>query len=144
MTEEQEKELNNVYSLQEGADLTDSEIDTLVKMFDKPENFVLLRKVLRVLTPDELGISYNNDIKQLGLNPEDWEKYGKQVAIVQLADEKIRQALFNFYKMIQTHKMSEKRKEFEIENQKKIEQEKINEEVNRQREEEKQIYAEHL
>ena len=105
MTPEQEKVLAEVYNLKEGAELTSEEIDKAIEMFNSPESFIILRKVLGIASYADRGITLQNPALKAGSTPEDYEEYGKKVAIEILADEKIRQTLFAFYKQIQSFKI---------------------------------------
>lgn len=144
MTPEQEKILNEVYNLREGAELTSEEIDKAIEMFSSPESFIILRKVLGIASYADRGITLQNPALKAGSTPEDYEEYGKKVAIEILADEKIRQTLFAFYKQIQSFKIKEKRKEFETENAKKEEEEKIVEELNKVEEKNKRVFGDNI
>lgn len=144
MNQEQEKIINEVYNLREGAELTTEEIDKAIEMFSSPESFIILRKILGVASYADRGITLQNPALKAGSTPDDYEEYGKRVAIEILTDEKIRQTLYNFYKQIQSFKISEKRKEIEIENAKKGEEERITEELNKEQEKDKRIFGENL
>ena len=144
MTPEQEKVLAEVYNLQEGAELTAEEIDKAIEMFNSPESFIILRKVLGIASYADRGITLQNPALKAGSTPEDYEEYGKKVAIEILADEKIRQTLFAFYKQIQSFKIKEKRKEFETENAKKEEEDKIAEELNKVEEKNKRVFGDNI
>lgn len=144
MTPEQEKVLAEVYNLQEGAELTSEEIDKAIEMFSSPESFIILRKVLGIASYADRGITLQNPALKAGSTPEDYEEYGKKVAIEILADEKIRQTLFAFYKQIQSFKIKEKRKEFETENAKKEEEDKIAEELNKVEEKNRRVFGDNI
>lgn len=144
MTPEQEKVLNEVYNLREGSELSVEEIDKAIEMFDKPENFIILRKVLGIASYADRGITLQNPALKAGSSPEDYEEYGKRVAIEILADEKIRQTLFAFYKQIQSFKIREKRKEIEEENAKSVEEEKNTKEFEKEQEISKRVFGENL
>lgn len=144
MTPEQEKVLAEVYNLQEGAELTSEEIDKAIEMFNSPESFIILRKVLGIASYADRGITLQNPALKAGSTPEDYEEYGKKVAIEILADEKIRQTLFAFYKQIQSFKIKEKRKEFETENAKKEEEDKIAEELNKVEEKNRRVFGDNI
>lgn len=144
MTPEQEKVLAEVYNLKEGAELASEEIDKAIEMFSSPESFIILRKVLGIASYADRGITLQNPALKAGSTPEDYEEYGKKVAIEILADEKIRQTLFAFYKQIQSFKIKEKRKEFETENAKKEEEDKIAEELNKVEEKNKRVFGDNI
>lgn len=144
MTPEQEKIINEVYDLREGAELTTEEINKAIEMFSSPESFIILRKILGVASYADKGITIPNPALKAGSTPDDYEEYGKRVAIEILTDEKIRQTLYNFYKQIQSLKIKEKRKEIETENAKKGEEERIAEELNKEQEKDKRIFGENL
>ena len=113
-------------------------------MFNSPESFIILRKVLGIASYADRGITLQNPALKAGSTPEDYEEYGKKVAIEILADEKIRQTLFAFYKQIQSFKIKEKRKEFETENAKKEEEDKIAEELNKVEEKNRRVFGDNI
>ena len=63
MTPEQEKVLAEVYNLKEGAELTSEEIDKAIEMFNSPESFIILRKVLGIASYADRGITLQNPAK---------------------------------------------------------------------------------
>lgn len=112
-TTEQEDILKNVYKYKRKAELTQEEIDAVLEMFDKPEKFVILRKMLQVFSDDEREIDIPSEAALINTNPGQLQEYGLQVAINMRADEKIRQALASFYTKVKTWHVSEKEAEFD-------------------------------
>lgn len=110
---EQEDILKNVYKYKRKAELTQEEIDAVLEMFDKPEKFVILRKMLQVFSDDEREIDIPSEAALINTNPGQLQEYGLQVAINMRADEKIRQALASFYTKVKTWHVSEKEAEFD-------------------------------
>lgn len=117
----QEDILKDVYKYQSKAELTQEEKNIILEMFDKPEKFVVLRKVFQVLTQEERDIQIPSEEALIDVNPQELQKYGLQVAINMRADEKIRQSLLSFYQKVKTwHEttVEEKMKTAEVEKKK--------------------------
>lgn len=144
ITPEQQKEIDNVYSYQESAELTPKEIEMVVEMFDVPEKFLVLRKMMQVFTSEERGLVIPNSYVAIDALPEDLEKYGLKVAIESRADEKVRQALSSFYRKVQLLKMREKREELEEKNLIDHEEAKAREKMDEEDTEAQQNFGENL
>lgn len=110
-----EEILKNVYKYQSKAELTAGEIETITEMFDKPEKFVVLRKLLQVLTDEERDIQIPSEAAMISTSPEDLKEYGLKVAINMRADEKIRQALLSMYTKVKTWHVSQVEESLNIE-----------------------------
>lgn len=127
ITPEMKKILESVYRYQEKASYTPEEIEMAKEMFDKPEKFALLRKILQVFTHEERGISLPTKEALLG-KPEDLAKYGLNMAIETLADERVRQSLLSFYFLMKGEFQADKKEELEAAEKEKFEEEKRSEE----------------
>lgn len=144
LTQEQEAILKDVYSYHEEVELTEKEIKMVIEMFDVPEKFVILRKMLQVFTHAERGIVVPNSNAVIDLHPENLQTYGLKVAVESLADEKLRQSLANFYTKVQMMKVREKRADFEKENLEKAQEDALREEKNTEDKKAKQTFGENL
>lgn len=144
ITPEQQLEIDNAFSYQEGSEMTQKEIDMVIEMFDVPEKFLVLRKMIQIFTPEERGLNIPNASAAIDTLPEDLEKYGLKVAIEARADEKVRQALASFYRKVQLLKMREKREELEARNIEDHEEEKAKEKMEEEDEEAKQNFGVNL
>lgn len=136
--------LKNVYKYQSKAELTTEEIDTIVKMFDTPEKFIVLRKMLQVLTQEERDIIVPSEEAMIDVNPQEMAKYGLQVAINMRADEKIRQALLSMYQKVKTYHQTELEKTLEFEEVKTKEEEEKREQMQEEDELAKQRVGENI
>lgn len=134
MNDAQKKQLEEIFKYTDKASIKDEEFELAKKMFDTPEKFDLLRRMLSVFITEEQGI-VRPDIKaSFDLRPDDMAKYGMQVAVETLAQEKIRQSLLSFYFQLKNHLVTEKTKEFELENKEEAEELKKKEEFEAQQE----------
>lgn len=135
LNKEQEKILSEIYVYKDSGEITEDDIKTLKMMFDKPEKFALLRRVLGLLTRDERGLTMPQ--AENHISGKDYEDLGREVVLQRKADETIRLSLARFYSLIQTELKSEKTKEFEKENETldKEEENKKESEIEREREE---------
>lgn len=117
LTKEQEAILSEVYAYADKAHYTEEDIELAKQMFDTPQKFHLLRKILQVLTPEERGITIPGEVHFVDAKPEDKERFAFAVAVDYRTDEKIRGTLVAFYKLLQGQLKAEKKAEFEKENQ---------------------------
>lgn len=119
LTDEQKKELEKMYSYQDKANYTEEEFELARKMFDTPEKFGMLRRILQVLGQDERGLLIPSSSQSFVDTPiTELHKYAIESAVNHLADEKVRQLLFSFHRLLKTHIVKEKTKEMEAQNQK--------------------------
>ena len=64
------------------AELSSEEIDKgNLEMFNSPENFIILRKVLGIASYADRGITLQNPALKAGSTPEDYEEYGKKLLL---------------------------------------------------------------
>lgn len=134
MTEEQKKQLEEIFKYTDKASITDEEFKLAKKMFDKPEKFDLLRRILSIFISEEQGIVRPDPKAMIDLRPDDLNKYGMQVAIETLAQEKVRQSLLSFYMQLKNFMVEEKKKEFEEINKQEAEEQRKKEEFEEQQE----------
>lgn len=136
-TKEQQDILKDVYKYDGAVSLTKEERDILVAMFENPQSFVILRKILNIFTNVERDIVLPSE--EIGLSeegiPADFAHYGQKVYVNALADEKIRKNLLSIYSTIRAWKVAQKEEEFAAE----AEEEKKEEEVKEKMEEEKEL-----
>lgn len=136
-TKEQQQILKDVYKYDGAVSLTQEEKDILIAMFENPQSFVILRKILNIFTNVERDIVLPSE--EIGLSeegiPADFAYYGQKVYVNALADEKIRKNLLSTYSTIKAWKVSQKEEEFA----KEAEDEKKEEEVKEQIEEEQEL-----
>jgi len=136
LNENQKKELEEMYSYTDSAHYTDEELDLAKIMFDTPEKFKLLRKILQVLTPEERGLTIASSQSLVQADVTELHKYAIETAVNNLADEKIKQLLYSFYRLVRNNIVTAKTKEFEKINEKEEEEKKRTEEFAKNRDKE--------
>lgn len=114
LTEEQERIIEDIYGYTDKAAYTEEDIAMAKQMFDTPEKFRLLRKILQVFTIEERGLSIPDPLNNI--SAESFEKLGIEVAIQKKADEKIRSSLVSFYLRLRKDIQQDKREELEKQN----------------------------
>lgn len=124
LTVEQQKVLKEIYQYSDEGQLNEEDLKLGAAMFDTPEKFKLLRKIFGILTRDERGLTLFSPQSLVRAEISDLQKYAVETAVNNLADEKIRNALFSFYRNVRVYLVSEKKKEFEEENQAEFEEDK--------------------
>lgn len=144
LTKEQEAILSEVYGYADKAHYTDEDIALAKQMFDTPEKFRLLRKILQVLTPEERGITIPGEVHFVDAKPEDKEHFAFSVAVDYRADEKIRQTLASFYQLLKGQFKAEKKAEFEKQNQADFEEKQRTEAHEERVEEDNRVVGENL
>lgn len=137
LTEEQQKEVNTVFAFSDEYELTDADFNRLVEIFEKPEDFKLLRKILGQHTPNEAGLTFKSPHKLIEATLADREAYAIEHAVSMLADERIRQALISTYLQVRRFKQDRMKTNFEAQNQADFEEGKRTEEFDEKQEEEK-------
>jgi len=136
ITPEQIKQLDEVYQYSDSAHYSDEELETAKAMFDTPEKFKLLRKILQVLTPAERGLTISSSQALVEANVTDLNKYAIETAVNELADQKIKQLLYSFYRLIRTNIVTGMTKDFEEKNETEAEEVKKKEEFEKNRDKE--------
>jgi len=144
ITPEQTKELEEMYSYTDSAHYTDEELDLAKIMFDTPEKFKLLRKILQVLTPEERGLTISSSQSLVEANVTDLNKYAIETAVNNLSDEKIKQLLYSFYRLLRNDIITKKTKELSEKNDKEAEETKRKEEFEKNRDKEVKNLGENL
>lgn len=144
LTEEQKKELENIFQYKEKAEYTDEEIATLKEMFDTPSKLLILRKALGLFTAEERGLSFVSPQNLIQADASDMQKYAIETAINNLATEKVRNALFSLYMMLKASKKEDKRKEFEKSNLEDFEEKKNKEKFEEEVEKGQKQFGENL
>jgi len=144
LTDIQTKELEEMYSYTDSAHYTDEELDLAKIMFDTPEKFKLLRKILQVLTPEERGLTISSSQSLVEANVTDLNKYAIETAVNNLSDEKIKQLLYSFYRLLRNDIITKKTKELSEKNDKEAEETKRKEEFEKNRDKEVKNLGENL
>jgi hypothetical protein len=144
LTAEQQKEVDSIFPYQDGYELTEEDFARLDQIFTEPEDFLLLRKVLGMHTPNEAGLTYKSPHKLLEASLADREAYAIEHAVSMLADERIRQALLNTYMQLRGWKKTDMKKNLEQKNQDEFEEEKRTEKFEEEQEEAKRTLGVNL
>ncbi len=134
LTAEQERAVQEAYMLVEGYEISEEEIEEARKMFDTPEKFILLRKILQVFTLAERGISFKSPQALVEADPLKVQEYGIASAIDAMADEKVRKALSRFYVLIRGVNQEAMTADFKKANEETADEEKRTEEFNAEQE----------
>lgn len=143
-TPEQTEVLETIYGYSDKANYSEEELAIAREMFDKPEKFALLRKILQVLTPDERGLTLKNPQAFVDADIKDLQKYALETAVNNLADEKVRQSLYAFYRLMRSIVVADKKAEFDAANQESFEEEQRSEEFKQEEQQEKRTLGENL
>lgn len=144
LTEDQKILLRDVFQYRDKAEYTDEELALARQMFDTPEKFALLRKILQVLTPEERGITMPDPRSFVDLDPEKATKYAFDMAVLLKTDETIRQMLVQFYRVLRANIQETKKAEFEAQNQADFEEGKRTEEYEEGKAAEERTLGENL
>jgi len=135
-TPEQKKEFNEAYSYSDGAEITEEELKTARDMFDTPDKFRLLRKILQVFTTEERGITYASVQSLVKADQNELNAYAIESAVQHLAQEKVRQSLLSFYLRLRDKEVSLLKKKFTEKNKKDFDEKKKTEEFLEEKEKE--------
>lgn len=144
LTADQENIIRGVYQYSDKYELTEDDMNLAAEMFDKPEKFLLLRKLLGIHTPNEAGCSFKSPHKMLEASVADMQAYGIESAISNLADERIRVALVGTYNKVRNHIQVNMADTFKAANEKEAAEAKLSEEFAEEKEQEKQIVGPNL
>ena len=134
LTPEQQKEVDTVFPYADAYELTEADFERMNQIFSKPEDFLLLRKMLGYHTPNEAGLTFKSPHKLLEASLADREAYAIEHAVSMLADERVRQALINMYAQLRGWKKTEMKKNFEAQNQAEFEEAQQTEEFEQEQE----------
>lgn len=135
LTPEQEKEVAEAFLFADKAEFSEEDIAMAREMFDSPEKFQLLRKILGVFTAEERGLAFKSPQALVEADPQEVQKYGIASAIDALADEKVRKALLSFYVRIRGEVQGTMTNTFKAENEQAIDEAKRTEAFNEEQEE---------
>jgi len=142
LTKEQKEILESVFQYTDKFEITDKEKLVIREMFDTPEKFALLRKILGVLTRDERGLTMPS--AEANLSADDYESLGRELELSRRVDERIRGALVNLYRLTRQDIVAEKTKEFEETNRKAEEEKEKTKEYEEQQDVDKRVAGENL
>lgn len=144
LTAEQEKSVQEAYMFTDKAEYTEEDIALAREMFDTPEKFQLLRKILKVFTPEERGLAFKTPQALVEADPKEVQVYGVASAIDALADEKVRKALLGFYVLIRGHVQQDMSEGLKKQNDDDIAEAQRTEEFNAEQEEKNRPVGENL
>ena len=144
LTKEQTEILEKEYGYVDKAHYSEADLKLAKEMFDKPEKFALLRKILQVITPVERGLMFPNPQALVSADPTDLNKYAIESAVNNLADEKVRQTLVAFYKLIKGELVDKKREDFKAENLAKFKEQQNIEKMEEAKKEDAKKFGENL
>ncbi len=144
LNEIQKKELESMYDYTDKAHYSDEELELARLMFDTPEKFKLLRKILQVLTPEERGLTISSSQSLVEANVTDLNKYAIETAVNELADQKVKQLLYSFYRLLRNDIITKKTKEMVESNEKEADEQKKKEEFEKNRDKEVKNLGENL
>lgn len=144
LTQEQEKVLREIYSYEDAYELTTADMELAAIMFDTPDKFKLLRKILNIHTQEEKGITFKNPHMLIESSLAQKEAYAVETAVSQLADERIRTALVSMYVKIRHHLQAKKEAEFNEANNVAADEEKRSEEYDEEQAEANRTLGEAL
>lgn len=144
LTDEQEQVIRGVYRYSDKYELTDEDIALAAEIFNTPEKFLLLRKMLGVHTPNEAGMLFKTPHKLMEASVTELQAYGLESAISNLADERIRIALIGMYNRVRHYIQENMSATFKADNEKTDAERKLSEEFAEQSEEDKQIVGPNL
>lgn len=144
LTEDQQKEVDTIFPYQDSYELNDEDFKRLNQIFTKPEDFLLLRKVLGIHTPNEAGLTFKSPHKLLEASLADREAYAIEHAVSMMADERIRQSLISMYAQLRGYKKNELKAYLEKKNQDDFEESQRTEQFEEEQEEEKRTLGVNL
>ncbi len=144
LTAQQEEILTGVYGYVDSAEMTEEEFVLAEKMFDTPEKFKLLRKILGLHTAEERGLTFKSPQALIDANPNQLQEYAVASVVSTLADERIRNALVTIYVQLRERNREAKADEFRSKNEQDAREKEMTEEFEEQQEEERRPVASHL
>lgn len=144
LTEDQKIIIRDVFQYRDKAEYSEEELALARQMFDTPEKFALLRKILQVLTQEERGISMPDPRSFIDLDPEKARKYAFDMAVLLKTDETIRQMLVQFYRVLRGNIQETMKADFETQNQADFEEKKRTEAYEEEKESEERTLGENL
>jgi len=132
-TPEQKKAFSEVYLYSDDAEISEAELEMARGMFDTPEKFRLLRKILQVFTPNERGLTYTSVQSLVKAEQTDLNAYALESAVQHLAQEKVRQSLLQFYLRLREREVGKLKEKFSKQNKAEFEEKKRTEEFEEQK-----------
>jgi len=141
---EQIEVLETIYGYSDTANYSKEDLALARIMFDKPEKFALLRKILQVMTPNERGLSIPNPKALVDADIKDLHGYAIATAVNNLADEKVRQTLNAFYRLMRATIVADKKAEYDAENKEEFKEKQNSEDFIEKQKEETEKFPEHL
>ncbi len=136
LSQDQVRILRDVYMYRDKAEYTEEELAMARQMFDTPEKFALLRKILQVLTPEERGLTMASSQAFVETPPSDHAKFAFDMAVAIRTDETIRQMLVQFYRVLRGNIQDVMKLDFEEKNQADFEEKQRTEAYEEQKESE--------
>lgn len=109
LTEEQKKELGELFAYDEQATINKEDLAWARKMFKKPEDFQRLRRVLQLFVQSERGIAAVNPQSMINAPVTDMQAYAIETAVNNLAEERVRTSLFSLYRMLRADIVNERK-----------------------------------
>jgi len=144
LTEAQRKEVNEIFLYTDGYELTEKDFERLNEILSEPGDFLLLRKIIGLHTPNEAGLTFKSPHKLLEATLADREAYAIEHAVSMLADERIRQALIGMYSQLRGYKKDQLKTLIEARNKADFEEAKNTEAFEEEQEEAARTLAPNL
>lgn len=138
-TDAQIKALQEMYSYTDGYEYTPADLKLAQQMFDTPEKFLLLRKIFGVHTPNEKGLTMQGPQAVVEASITDMQAYAIETAVNHLANEKVRQALVAFYRVVRQEMVQKKADEFRAANKEEAEEKIRTEQFEKQQAEDERV-----
>ena len=124
---EKEQKLAEVYKLKAEAEFNDDDLAWAKEKFQDPEDFHRLRRVFRIISDEERGLFYQEDISTI-TDGDDLKKFAIDVKVQNLVHERIRNSLLNFYSLVREDLKREKKESLDKQ------QEQIKKELDKEKE----------
>ena len=144
LTEAQEEVLRDVYSYSDEADITEADLALASQMFDTPEKFKLLRKILGFHTAKERGLTFKSPISLVDADSKQLQEYAIAVQVSELSDERIRKALVQMYLQLRERNREAAADEFKKQNDTDAREKEMSENFEEQQAEDRRPVGEHL
>lgn len=138
-TDAQLKVLQEMYLYTDEYEYTPADLKLAQEMFDTPEKFKLLRKIFGVHTPNEKGITMQGPQAVVEASVTDMQAYAIETAVNHLANEKVRQALVAFYRVVKQENVVQKADQFRAANKEEAEEKARTEEFEQKQEEDERV-----
>lgn len=142
ITKKQKEEVDKLFGYDEGGVITDAELERAKEIFTQPSDFNLLRKLLGRYTQDERGISLQSEFE--GIVADSDEEFGKAAKLIIKVDEKIKERLLIMYQLIRSEKREDLSNTFKAENEEKVSEDKVREDLKEEKSEGKKKVGDNL